>query len=44
MQKKNEYKNVYFYNMPMILLTYKEKYFNANTLDHCISIVYVPLL
>ena len=33
--KRSEIKNVYFSDMPMILLVYKEIYVNTNDLNHC---------
>jgi hypothetical protein len=39
-----EINNVYFPDMPIILLMYKKTYFNTNDLNHCIPSVYVFLL
>jgi hypothetical protein len=42
--KGNEVKNVYFSNMPVILLVYTIIYFNITELDTCIPSVCVSLL
>jgi len=42
--KRGEINNAYFYNMHMILLVYKEAYFNIKDLDHYIPIICVSLL
>ena len=42
--KGNKVKNVYFSNMPMILLLYTMIYFNITELDTCIPCVCVSLL
>ena len=42
--KRGEINNVYFDDMNMILLVYKEAYFNINYLDHYILIICVSLL
>ena len=42
--KKGEVRSVYFTNKPMILLVYKEAYFNTNDLDNIVPSVAVSLL
>ena len=42
--KASEIKNAYFSDMPMILLVYKEVYFNINDLDHCLPSICFSLL
>jgi hypothetical protein len=34
--ERSEIKNDFFYGMPIILLVYKDIYFNINELDYCI--------
>jgi len=41
--KMNEINNVYFSDMPMILIVYKKE-FNTNKLNYCIPSIYVSLL
>ena len=42
--KGSNIKIVYFSDMPIILLVFKEVYFNTNELNHCIVSVCVSLL
>ena len=37
-EKQSDLTHVYFYNMPLILLLYKETYFNTNKLDSCVCV------
>ena len=42
--KEGEVKSIFFTNKPIILLMYKEAYFNTNDLDHVMSSVAISLL
>jgi hypothetical protein len=42
--KQSDLTHVYFFDMSMILLLYKETYFNANELDSCVLSICVSLL
>jgi len=42
--KMSEIKNAYFSDMPMIILLYKDVYFNTNDLDCCLPSIFVSLL
>ena len=42
--RKGEVRSVFFTNKPMILLVYKEAYFNTNDLDHIVPRVAISLL
>ena len=42
--RKGEGRSAYFTNKPMILLVYRESYFNTNDLDHIMHSVVVSLL
>jgi len=42
--RKGEVRSVFFTNKPMILLVYKEAYFNTNDLDHIVPSVSIALL
>ena len=42
--REGEVRFVFFTNMPMILLSYKEAYFNTNDLDHILPSVAISLL
>ena len=42
--REGEVRPAYLTNMPMILLVYKETYFNPNDLDHIMSSVAISLL
>ena len=42
--REGEVKSAYFTNKPMILLVYKETYFNTNDLDHIVPSAIVSLL
>jgi hypothetical protein len=42
--KQNNLTHFYFSDIPMILLLYKEAYFNTNELDSCVLSVCVSLL
>jgi hypothetical protein len=42
--KTSKIKNAYFSDMSMILLLYKDVYFNTNDLDRCLPIIFVSLL
>jgi hypothetical protein len=42
--KEGEVKSIFFTNKPIILLMYKEAYFNTNGLDHVMSSVAISLL
>ena len=41
--KEGEVRSVFFNNKPMLLLVYKETYFNINDLDHVMPNVVVSL-
>jgi hypothetical protein len=42
--KQSDLTHAYFYDMPMILLLYKEVYFNSKELDSCVPSGYVSFL
>jgi hypothetical protein len=42
--REGEVRSVFFSNKPMILLVYKEAYFNTNDLDHIVPSVAISLL
>jgi hypothetical protein len=42
--REGEIKFGFYINKPMILLMYKEAYFNTNSLDHVVSSVAISLL
>jgi hypothetical protein len=42
--REGEVKYVFFTNKPIILLVYKEAYFNTNDLDHVVPSVAISLL
>jgi len=42
--REGEVRSAFFTNKPMILLVYKEAYFNTNDLDHIVSSVAIALL
>jgi len=42
--RKGEVRSAFFTNKPMILLVYKEAYFNTNDLDHIVPSVAISLL
>jgi hypothetical protein len=42
--REGEIRSVFFTNKPMILLVYKEAYFNTNDLDHIVPSVAIALL
>ena len=42
--REGEVRSAFFTNKPMILLVYKEAYFNTNDLDHIVPSVAISLL
>jgi hypothetical protein len=42
--RKGEVKSVFFTNKPIILLVYKEVYFDTNNLEHVVPSVTISLL
>ena len=42
--REGEVRSAYFTNKPMILLVYKEAYFNTNDLNHIVHSVAISLL
>ena len=42
--REGEVRSAFFTNKPMILLVYKEAYFNTNNLDHIMPSVAISLL
>ena len=42
--RKGEIKSMFYTNKPIILLVYKEVYFNSNKLDHVVPIMTISLL
>ena len=42
--REGEVRSAYFANKPMILLVYKEAYFNTNDLDHMVPSAAISLL
>jgi hypothetical protein len=42
--RKGEVKSIFFSNKPLILLMYRETYFNINDLDHFVPNVVISLL
>ena len=42
--REGDVRSAYFTNKPMILLVYKEAYFNTNDLDHIVPSVAISLL
>jgi hypothetical protein len=42
--REDEIKFVFYTNKPMILLVYKETYFNTNDLNHVVPSVFISLL
>jgi hypothetical protein len=42
--KQSDLTYAYFFDMSIILLVYKETYFNTNELDSCVYSVFISLL